>query len=74
MPIIECYNYAAQYLESIGHQDEWMLVDKQEYAFKQIVAGIRMADNPALVTQTVKSVLDTTDELEKEKKKKKLHF
>jgi hypothetical protein len=35
----------------------------------QIAAGIRMADNPALVAQTVKSVLDTTDELEKEKKK-----
>ncbi len=156
---IECYNYAAQYLESIGHPDEWMLVDKQEYAFKQIVigrknisnpgdkelfqeiskamlqtpavgerlykqipkvvsglttiapklqevfsitiqdnkddyldlltggdtsnentinsqiaAGIRMADNPTLVAQTVKSVLDTTDELEKEKKKKSFIF
>lgn len=152
---IECYNYAAQYLESIGHPDEWTLVDKQEYAFKQIVigrknivnpgdkelfqeiskamlqtpavgdrlykqipkvvaslsaiapklqevfsitiqgnhdddlnlltggdtsnnntvnaqiaAGIRQAENPTLVAQTVKSVLDTTDELEKEKKKK----
>lgn len=156
---IECYNYAAQYLESIGHPDEWMMVDKQEYAFKQIVtgrrnisnpgdkelfqeiskamlqapavgdrlykqipkvvsslttiapklqevfnisvqdgnddgldlltggdgnnedtvnaqiaAGIRMADNPQLVAQTVKSVLDTTDELEKEKKKKSFVF
>ena len=156
---IECYNYAAQYLESIGHPDEWMLVDKQEYAFKQIVigrknisnpgdkelfqeiskamlqtpavgdrlykqipkvvsalsviapklqevfgitvqnseeddlalltsgdaisenttnsqiaAGIRLADNPTLVAQTVKSVLDTTDELEKEKKKKSFVF
>lgn len=156
---IECYNYAAQYLESIGHPDEWMMVDKQEYAFKQIVtgrrnisnpgdkelfqeiskamlqapavgdrlykqipkvvsslttiapklqevfnisvqdgnddgldlltggdgnnedtvnaqiaAGIRMADNPQLVAQTVKSVLDTTDELEKEKKKKSFIF
>ncbi len=156
---IECYSYAAQYLESIGHPDEWMLVDKQEYAFKQIVvgrknisnpgdkelfqeitkamlqtpaigdrlykqipkvvsslaaiapklqevfgiviqdnheddldlltggdtsnentansqiaAGIRMADDPALVAQTVKSVLDTTDELEKEKKKKSFIF
>ena len=36
----------------------------------QIAAGIRLADNPTLVAQTVKSVLDTTDELEKEKKKK----
>lgn len=156
---IECYNYAAQYLESIGHPDEWMMVDKQEYAFKQIItgrrnisnpgdkelfqevskamlqapavgdrlykqipkvvsslttiapklqevfnitvqygndddldlltggdgnnrdtvnaqiaAGIRMADNPQLVAQTVKSVLDTTDELEKEKKKKSFIF
>ncbi len=156
---IECYNYAAQYLESIGHPDEWMLVDKQEFAFRQIVncrknisnpgdkelfreiskamlqtpavgdrlykqipkvvsdlstiapklqevfgitiqdnndddldlltggdtdnentansqiaAGIRMADNPTLVVQTVKSVLDTIDELEKEKKKKSFIF
>ena len=156
---IECYNYAAQSLESIGHPDEWTLVDKQEYAFKQIVigrknivnpgdkelfqeiskamlqtpavgdrlykqipkvisslsaiapklqevfsitiqdnhdddldlltggdtsnnntvnaqiaAGIRQAENPTLVAQTVKSVLDTTDELEKEKKKKSFIF
>lgn len=156
---IDCYNYAAQYLESIGHPDEWTLVDKQEYAFKQIVigrknianpgdkelfqeiskamlqtpavgdrlykqipkvvsslsaiapklqevfsitiqdnhdddldlltggdtsnnntvnaqiaAGIRQAENPTLVAQTVKSVLDTTDELEKEKKKKSFIF
>lgn len=156
---IECYNYAAQYLDAIGHPDEWTLVDKQEYAFKQIVigrknisdpgnkelfqeitkamlqtpavgdrlykqipkvvsglsaiapklqevfgitvqdnndgdldlltggdtgnenttnsqiaAGIRMADNPTLVAQTVKTVLDTTDELEREKKKKGFIF
>lgn len=156
---LECYNYASRYLESIGHPDEWMLVDKQEYAFKQIVigrknivnpgdkelfqeiskamlqtpaigdrlykqipkvvsslsviapkmqevfgitiqdrhdddldlliggdtegnntvnaqiaAGIRQAENPVLVAQTVKSVLDTTDELEKEKKKKSFIF
>lgn len=157
---IECYNYAAQYLESIGHPDEWMLVDKQEYAFKQIIigrknisnpgdkelfqeiskamlqtpaigdrlykqipkviselatiapklkdvfgititdnnddddlelltdgdtnnenttnsqiaAGIRNANNPKLVAQTVKSILDTTDELKKEKKKKSFIF
>lgn len=156
---IECYNYAAQYLESIGHPDEWTLVDKQEYAFRQIVigrknisnpgdkelfqeiakamlqtpaagdrlykqipkvvsglatiapklqevlgitiqdntdddldlltggdarsentvnsqiaAGIRMADNPELVVRTVKSVLDTTEEIEKEKKKKSFVF
>lgn len=156
---IECYNYAAQYLESIGHPDEWRRVDKQEYAFKQIVIGrksivnpgdkelfqeiskamlqtpavgdrlykqipkvvsslseiapklqevfditiqdnndddlslltggdisdsntanaqiaaaIRQAENPTLVTQAVKSVLDTTEELEKEKKKKSFIF
>lgn len=156
---IECYNYAAQYLDSIGHPDEWMLVDKQEYAFKQIVigrksivspgdkelfqeiskamlqtpavgdrlykqipkvvsnlstiapklqevfgitvqegddgdldlltggdtsgdnianaqiaAGIRQADDPSLVAQTVKSVLDTTCEFEKEKKKRSFIF
>lgn len=156
---IECYNYAAQYLESIGHPDEWTRVDKQEYAFKQIVIGrknivnpgdkelfqeiskamlqtpavgdrlykqipkvvsslseiapklqevfditiqdnndddlslltggdvsdsntanaqiaaaIRQAENPTLVAQTVKSVLDTTEELEKEKKKKSFIF
>ena len=155
---IECYNYAAQYLDSIGHTDEWTLVDKQEYALKQIVvgrknisnpgdkelfqeiskallqsqtigdrlykqipkvvsnlsaiapklqevfdisikdrnddlglltggdnnnsntensqiaAGIRIANNPTLVVQTVNSVLDTVDELEKEKKKKSFIF
>ncbi len=156
---IDCYNYAAQYLESIGHPDEWTLVDKQEYAFKQIVIGrkkivnpgdkelfqeiskamlqtpatgdrlykqipkvvsnlaqiapklqkafditvqdnndddldllmggdasdsnivnaqiamgISQAENPALVVETVKSVLDTSEELEREKKKKSYIF
>ena len=157
---IECYNYAAQYLESIGYPDDWERVDKQEYAFKQIVvgrknisnpgdkelfqeitkamlqsptvvgdrlykqipkvvsglaviapklqevfgitvqestdddltlltggdtgsdnttnsqiaAGIRMASDPTLVAKTVKSVLEATDELEKEKKKKSFIF
>ena len=156
---IECYNYAAQYLESIGHPDEWTLVDQNEYAFRQIVkgrknisnpgdkelfqeitkailmtpasgdrrykqipevvshldmiasklrevfnitiqdnhdddldlliggdtrtdgtfnsqiaTGIRLADDPALVANTVKSVLEATDELEKEKKKKSFIF
>lgn len=156
---IECYNYAAQYLESIGHPDEWERVDKQEYAFRQIVigrknlsapgdkelfqeitkallqtpavgerlykqipkvvshlstiapelrdvfcitiqskndddldlltggdtnnesienaqiaTGIRVAHNPELVAKTVKAVLDTTDELEREKKKKSFVF
>ena len=150
---IECYDYAAEYLEGINHPDEWSLVDKQYYAFKQIVqgrktlsspgdkalfqeiakamlqtpakgerlysqipkvaknldaiapklketfgieddeesdddldvlsgndgntdntatvaAGVRVAENPELVVDTVKTVLDTKDELEKEKKKK----
>lgn len=158
---IACYNYAAEYLESIGHPNEWMLVDKQEFAFKQIVAskknihnpadkelfqeiakamlqtpaegdrlykqipkvathlpsiapklkdvfnidvkddddnnddlyllmggsadtvntvnaqiaaGVRAADNPMMVTKTVKSVLETSEELEKEKKKKSFVF
>lgn len=35
--LIECYEYAAEYLKSTGHPDEWSLVDKQEFAFKQIV-------------------------------------
>lgn len=46
--LIECYDYAAQYLESIGHPDEWSLVDKQEYAFRKIVAGRKsLTNNPA---------------------------
>lgn len=40
----------------------------------QIAAAIRQAENPTLVAQTVKSVLDTTEELEKEKKKKSFIF
>ena len=40
----------------------------------QIAAGIRIANDPTLVAQTVKSVLETTDELEKEKKKKSFIF
>lgn len=153
--LIECYEYAEEYLEATGHKDEWSLVDKQEFAFKQIVihrkgitnpgdkelfqeiakamlqtpasgerlygqiprvaknlssiasklsevfditaseqaeddlnlffegddidsdninsqiaAGIRLADEPELVVRTVKNVLETTDEIEKEKKKK----
>lgn len=150
---IECYDYAAEYLESVGRADEWSLVDKQFYAFQQIAkgrkslnvpgdkalfqeiaqsmlqvpakgerlygqipkvaknldtiapklrevfeiedeedddddlsllggsdlladtnalvaAGIRNASNPGLVVETVKSVLDTNEELEREKKKR----
>ena len=35
---IECYDYAEEYLESIGHPNEWSRVDKQFFAFKKIVA------------------------------------
>ncbi len=43
---IECYQYAAQYLETIGQPDQWSMVDKQEYAFKQIVIGRQKITNP----------------------------
>lgn len=157
--IVECYDYASEYLESIGQADEWSLVDSSEYAFKQIVnsrkslnkpgdkelfqeiakamlqipasgdrlynqipkvvknlnsiapkltevfeisieentdddlmlllggdsneisninskiaAGIRIANNPELVVSTVKTILETADELENEKKKNSFVF
>ncbi len=59
---IECYNYAAQYLESIGHPDEWMLVDKQWEAFKKIIAGRRSLINPGdkeLFQEVTKAILQT---------------
>ena len=37
--LIECYDYAESYLESIGHTDEWSLVDNDFYAFQRIVRG-----------------------------------
>jgi hypothetical protein len=43
---IECYEYAIEYLLSIGHPDEWSLVDKQYFAFKQIVAGRKSLSKP----------------------------
>ena len=149
---IQCYDYASEYLETIGHPDEWSLVDNQYYAFQRIVqgrkslqssgdkalfqevaqaflltparderlysqipkvvknldniavklqeqldieisdeqdevlsilgdedmsdnkaiiaSGVRSVDNPALIVQIVKSVIDSTEELEREKKKK----
>ena len=157
--LIDCYEYAERYLESIGHPDEWSRVDKKEFAFRQIVSvrknimnpgdkelfqeiakailltpasgerlygqipklakslseiaakleevfdisitdeadddlklllggdttdagntnsqiasGIRAAENPDLIVKTVKSVLETSDEIEKEKKKKTFVF
>lgn len=44
--LIECYDYATEYLESIGHPDEWSLVDKQEFAFREIVKGRKNLNNP----------------------------
>ena len=49
-------------------------VSDSNTANAQIAAAIRQAENPTLVAQTVKSVLDTTEELEKEKKKKSFIF
>lgn len=37
--LIECYDYAENYLDSIGHPDEWSLVDNDFYAFQRIVKG-----------------------------------
>lgn len=39
--LIECYDYAESYLESIGHPDEWSKVDNDFYAFLRIVRGKR---------------------------------
>ena len=41
---IECYNYAAQYLDFFGRQDHWMLVDKKD-ALEQIVVGRKNITN-----------------------------
>ena len=46
-------------------------VSDSNTANAQIAAAIRQAENPKLVAQTVKSVLDTTEELKEEKE---LHF
>ena len=40
----------------------------------QIAAGLRIADDPAKVVQTVKEVLETAEALEKEKEKKNYIF
>ena len=60
--LIECYEYAEQYLESIGHTDEWSLVDKQEFAFRQIVIGRKGLNNPGdkeLFQEIAKAMLQT---------------
>lgn len=43
---VDCYEYAQEYLESIGHPDEWSYVDEKEYAFEKIVKGRRSIKNP----------------------------
>lgn len=64
--LIECYDYAAQYLESIGHPDEWSRVDKQDYAFRKIIAGRKsLTNNPAdreLFQEIAKFMLSTPAE------------
>lgn len=40
----------------------------------QIAEGLRAADDPVLIVQTVKAVLDTADALENEKRKKNYVF
>lgn len=60
--MIECYDYASEYLDSIGHPDEWSLVDKQYYAFREIVKGRKSLKNPGdkeLFQEISKSILQT---------------
>lgn len=60
--LIECYEYAEQYLESINHTDEWSLVDKQEFAFRQIVSSRKGLTNPGdkeLFQEIAKAMLQT---------------
>ena len=60
--LIECYDYAEQYLESINHTDEWSLVDKQEFAFRQIVSSRKDLSNPGdkeLFQEIAKAMLQT---------------
>lgn len=60
--LIECYEYAEDYLESINHPDEWSLVDKQEFAFRQIVNGRKNLFNPGdkeLFQEIAKAMLQT---------------
>ena len=60
--LIECYEYAEHYLESINHTDEWSLVDKQEFAFRQIVSSRKSLTNPGdkeLFQEIAKAMLQT---------------
>jgi len=42
---IDCFNYATDYLYSIGHAGEWSLVDKAFYAFQQILSSRKSLSN-----------------------------
>ena len=58
--MIEAYEYAASYLESIGSADVWSLVDNQYYAFRAIVLGRKNLNKPgekALFAEIAKSIL-----------------
>lgn len=58
--MIECYDYAAQYLESIGHPNEWSRVNGQDSAFKQIISGRKSIMQPGdkeLFQEIVKAML-----------------
>ena len=49
-------------MESINHPDEWSLVDKQEFAFRQIVNGRKNLFNPGdkeLFQEIAKAMLQT---------------
>lgn len=43
---IECYQAAIEYLELIGHPQEWSRVDKDEFAFKEIVKAKKELSDP----------------------------
>lgn len=44
--LIECYDYATQYLEAIEHPNEWSRVEKQFFAFKGIISGRKSLKKP----------------------------
>lgn len=43
---IACYEYAQEYLETIGHPNEWSLLDQKEHAFQKIIKGRKSIKNP----------------------------
>lgn len=45
--LIEAKKYAQQYLETIARPNEWSLVDKSEFAFRQIVDGMKRISSTA---------------------------